>query len=867
MTPLRNLAAIAAFLLLPGRAAAQSEGFVPLGKAVAAGPGLDRTVERPLRGLRGTLLRELAEDAGLRLVFAADLPGLAAPVDLPARRAPVRDRMLELLSGTALELRVAADGRAVLAVVADPPADTGGYRVHRGTVVDSADGTPVVLATASVGPARTTTGADGRFAIGTATRAPLRIRAIGYAPRSVPAPAGERDTLDYGVITLAAIPFRLADVVVSPSRFASGTVAVTARTVDRETLERTTQIGEDAYRAINRLPGVGNNDNTAAFRVRGAPHDELYVSLDGLVLDEPFHLKDFDNALSILDPQALGGVELITGGFPARFGDRLTGVLAFSSVDRLPGPEQHQVGLSIGTVRALGSGGFDGERGSWLASVRRGYLDLILAIADPSSNVRPRYFDAFGKVTWRVATDLALSLHGLAAQDGLNFQEDVDEPDIDSRYGNVHTWARLRTTGAGRFRVDAVGSVSHLSWQRLGTRVSPLDNAPDLFVDDRRSLTTVGLRTETSYEFAPWLVGAGGAEVRTGHADYAYLNWQRSFASTASGWVQRFDSTAADRDVTGTTAGGFLTARIRPGAGLIVEAGGRFDHWSTTAETAWAPRFLAVWSPVEGLSLRGAWGRYAQGQGLHQLQVQDGVDTFRPAERAEHRVAGVDLALDGRHDVRLEGYQRRYRAVRPRFVNLDGSQELFPELNYDRFLLAPERSDVRGVEASVRGFERRVTWSAVYQWQRGRDRLAGEWTAREFDQRHAASVDVGWQAGEKWYLSGAVIYHSGWPYTDAEFTVKALPDGSLVLGRNTGPINANRLPAYHRVDLRATRDFPVGHGRIRAFLEIFNVFDRENLRGFVREPVFTPEGGLQRTRIFDEDLYPRLLSFGVYWAF
>lgn len=856
----------AMMVFLPAIAAAQSDGFVSLGRDTPRFPALDRTTDRPLRGARGDLLRVLADDAGLQLVFAADLPGLAAAVNLPARQAPVRDRILEVLAGTNLELRVATDGRAVLATRATPP-DTARFRVHRGTVVDSAGAAPVSLATVSVGPARTTTGADGRFAIGTASAAPLRIQAIGFTPRTIEAPAGSRDSVDYGSVILAAIPFRLADVIVTPSRFASGSAAVTARTVDRETLERTTQIGEDAYRAINRLPGVGNNDNTAAFRVRGAPHDELHVSLDGLVLEEPFHLKDFDNALSILDPQAIGGVELITGGFPARFGDRLTGVLAFNSVDRLPGPERHQIGLSIGTVRALGSGDIGGERGSWLASVRRGYLDLILAIADPSSNVRPRYFDAFGKVTWQVAPDLALSVHGLAAQDGLNFQEDPDEPDIDSRYGNVHTWTRLRTTGTGRFRADLVASLSHLTWERHGTRLSPFDDAPDLFVDDRRSHTNVGLRAEAGAEITPWLVGSGGVDLRTGRADYAYLNWQRSFANTASGWIERFDSTAVDRDVTGTTAGAHLTARIRPAARLVLEAGGRIDHWSTTGETAAAPRFNLAWSPVDGVSVRGAWGRYTQGQGLHQLQVQDGVDTFRPAERAEHRVLGVDLALDGRHDLRIEGYQRRYRDVRPRFVNLDGSQELFPELNYDRFLLAPERSDVRGLEASVRGFERRVTWSAVYQWQRGRDRLGGAWTVREFDQRHAASVDLGWQASEKWYLSGAVIYHSGWPYTEAEFTVKQLPDGSYVLGRNTGPINARRLPAYHRVDLRATRDFPVGGGRIRAFLEVFNLFDRGNLRGFVREPAFLPDGGLERTRIFDEDLYPRLLSFGIYWSF
>ncbi|MGE0552174.1 MAG: hypothetical protein AB7R55_01965 [Gemmatimonadales bacterium] len=88
-----------------------------------------------------------------------------------------------------------------------------------------------------------------------------------------------------------------------------------------------------------------------------------------------------------------------------------------------------------------------------------------------------------------------------------------------------------------------------------------------------------------------------------------------------------------------------------------------------------------------------------------------------------------------------------------------------------------------------------------------------------------------------------------------------------MLGRDTGPINAERLPAYYRLDLRATRDFPLSHGRIRAFLELFNLFDRDNQRGFNREPVFADDGSLTSTRVFGEDLYPRLMSFGIYWEF
>ncbi len=849
--------------------AAQGIGFVVLGPAEPRMPGLDRRVERPLRGTLADVLEQLAAEAGLRLVFAADLPGLDGRVDRAADGAPIRDILRELAGPAGLELRVALDGRAVLTRLVRQPVPDGVGRpiVVRGRVVDSITSAPLHFAAIGAGLALVSTGTTGRFQLRAGSGEPLVVRAIGYQRRRLNGRWVLGDTVDLGEIRLAREPLRLADVVVSPSTFTTGTVAISAQTLNREALERTTQIGEDAYRAINRLPGMQNNDNTSAFRVRGGGHDELYVSLDGQVLLEPFHLKDFDNALSILDPQVVGGVEVITGGFPARFGNRLTGVLTFNSVDRLPGAARYQLGLSIATIRALGSGGFGGDRGSWLATARRGYLDLILAIADPSSKARPRYQDGFAKVSYRLSPALALSLHGLVAHDDLNYQEDPDDPRIDSRYGSAYTWARLQTTGAGPIRADVVASLSHLSWDRLGTRASVFDGAQDLLVEDQRSYLAAGLRADAGIEVAPWLVLGTGVEGRTGRAKYHYLNWRRAFARTAAGWEARYDTTAVDRPASGTEAGGYITARVRPVAALTLELGGRADRWSVIRETATSPRLQAVWSPGQRFSLRGAWGRYVQGQGLHQLQVQDGLDGYQPAERAEQRVLGLDLAMDPRHDVRLEAYDRRYDRVRPRYHNLDGSQELFPELNDDRYRLAPARSEVRGVEVGIRGFDRRLDWSASYQWQRGRDLVQGAWIAREFEQRHSASIDLGWQPTGRWHLSAAYVFHSGWPSTESVYAIEQLPDGATVLGRQTGPLNARRLRDYHRVDLRATRDIAVARGRMRGFVELFNLLDRSNLRGFIREPIIAPDGSLAGTRENDEELYPRLVSFGLYWEF
>ena len=48
-------------------------------------------------------------------------------------------------------------------------------------------------------------------------------------------------------------------------------------------------------------------------------------------LFDPFHVRDYQNIFSAIDSRAIDGVEVYTGGFPVRFGDRMSGVVLMES--------------------------------------------------------------------------------------------------------------------------------------------------------------------------------------------------------------------------------------------------------------------------------------------------------------------------------------------------------------------------------------------------------------------------------------------------------------------------------------------------------------------------------------------------------
>jgi outer membrane receptor for ferrienterochelin and colicin len=297
-----------------------------------------------------------------------------------------------------------------------------------------------------------------------------------------------------------------------------------------------------------------------------------------------------------------------------------------------------------------------------------------------------------------------------------------------------------------------------------------------------------------------------------------------------------------------------------------MEIGGRVDRQSYTGEHQLSPRLGVAFAATDQTTIRAAWGRYSQPEGLHELQTQDGITQFDSAELAEQRVAGIEQRFPSGVAARVEGYERRVLRVRPRFVSVDNSVDVFPEIEPDRLHIAPSSAVARGVELLLnRSPAHRVTWSASYAYAVANDVIDGITVPRTLDQRHTVTLDLSWHPSPHWQFSGAWLYHSGWPTTGFTFAVDTLANGRTLIHRLYAARNAERLPAYHRLDLRVTRNVVVRNTRLSIFGDLFNVYDRANARAY--DPnVFLLNGREVYAQRIDK-LMPRLPSFGVSWEF
>ena len=203
----------------------------------------------------------------------------------------------------------------------------------------------------------------GRFSFGSVPAGSYVLRALrmGFAPIVRALRVGTPS--DAGSLELQMVPAAVPvdAVIVTPGYFGVMQPGIANRqTLTRQQIETVPQLGEDVYRTIGRLPGVASDDYSAKFNIRGESADELFVTLDGLPLIEPYHLKDLSNALSIVDLASLGQAELIAGGPSAEFGNQLAGVFKLHSVEPRTDRVRTSAGISLTNLRAMSQGGFAG---------------------------------------------------------------------------------------------------------------------------------------------------------------------------------------------------------------------------------------------------------------------------------------------------------------------------------------------------------------------------------------------------------------------------------------------------------------------------------------------------------------------------
>jgi hypothetical protein len=803
-----------------------------------------------------TALQRLSLRSGVPIAFSPDLVRTFPPVSCACERATVGAALDSLLVGTTLKY-IEANNRVVVVPArredsersaAARAAPASGIMV--GSVLSAADSTsiPGALVTVLGRFGELHTDRTGKFRTDLPAGAyGITVKALGYAPARRPHVVLASGATTTVMVYLTPVAIELSAIVVGPSTYGleRGETPAPSQLLTREEMQVRPHGGEDLYRAINRLPGITTDDISAKLLVRGSSGDQVLEQLDGVELYEPYHLKDQDGALSILDVESISELRLLTGGFPVEYGNKMAGVVSMQTISPRPDRTTTTLALSLMNVMANSQGSFAGGRGTWLASARRGYLDLVLDLTNatqPGADLSPRYYDLLGRVEYQLGDRHRVTGHVLYARDHFSIVEE-DGTALDSHYGSSYGWINWRADFTSRLSAVTTAAVGRVTRDRDGS--DPLGDAGTLRlqVNDTTTFQFLNAKQDWTLLLSSRVLARWGLDYKRGFADYNYFRWQTIFEPNltdplAPPFSTRPDTVAVATRPEGSELGAYLAGRVRPVDGFTTEVGVRYDRQSYDRDHTLAPRAMAAWEFAPGTTLRGAWGYYYQAQRLHELQVIDGDTTFYPPQRAEHRILGLERQLSGGTLGRVEGYDRRIKDPRPEYRSLLPRYESLPEEGPDdRVRIAPTRSRARGVEVFVKhDGGGRLAWSASYALALAEDEVGGIWIPRPYDQRHTLRLEVAFRPTPAWSLGCAWQYHSGWPATALSYTTHTVATGGFFFIGTFGPLYAEHLPAYHRLDLRISRHFRAGSGCITAYADVFNLYDRENAKTYEYAP-------------------------------
>jgi hypothetical protein len=837
----------------------------------AAGAGAEQA-----GALRGTTVREALERLraqGLNVIYSSQLvrPEMRVAVE-PAGPTP-RAQLESLLAPHGLAVQEGVSG--VLMVVRAPPAAPAGGAI-RGLVRAADTGAPIpgVLLSLLGAERGVYSRADGRFEIVDLRPGTYELRAAGagYGEVDSGPVAVAADAVVEIVVELSPQPRFLHEVVVSPSRHGFlHRQPETRQFLDRAGVERLPHLADDAFRVTHWLPGVAAGDISAEVAIRGGTFGEVAVVLDGMDIHDPLHMRDFLSLFSIIDSEMLAGVDLFTGGFPVEFGDSLSGVMEIAP--NVSDRSRYAVGASGVVARALAEGVLGDGRGSWLVSLRRGYLDWVLgwvrSIDEEAVFVTsPEYWDLFATVRFPLGERTLLAADVLASRDDLDVEDTDDRESAIGDAASNYVWLTATTDLGGGVSARTLLSYSGLARDLRGATEPGAPTVTE--VTDSRSFAIAGLKQDWALESGRHHLFKWGVELRRVRGRYDH---DALFVAPALGAAPGTDPQVTERhshlDRSGTQLAVYTADRFRLAPGVTLEAGVRWDAQSWTAGSdQMSPRLNLVWETAGLGTVRAAWGRFAQAQAIDQLQVEDGLETFFPAEWAEHRILSWERALPSGPLVRVDAYHKLMADLRPRFENLFEPLDLFPQGEPDRVRLDPEGAQARGVEILVKGPARpRWSWWASYSLAAVEDRLAGAWQPRSWDQRHALAAGVSVQAGRGWTLSLAGLHHSGWPMTPVTGAWGVDGDGAPVIVPVVGERNAGRYPAYQRVDLRVSREATLRHGRLRLWAEVMNLADHGNPRSTSEVTLYPLPGGSIGVAREYENWIPILPTVGFTWEF
>ena len=708
-----------------------------------------------------------------------------------------------------------------------------------GSVVDKATRSPLpgvnVLLVGTQRGAATDVHGEYRIANVPAGGYAVQFRFMGYQPVT------KTDVIvrsNRTVAVNAGLQFQVLEmesVVITDGYFSDRTdQPVSAMNFGYEEIRRSPGAFGDVSRIMMNLPSVApSGDMSNALVVRGGNPLENGFYVDNIAIPNINHFPtqgQTSGALGILNVEFIDDVSFYAGGFSAAYDNSLSSVVDISLREGARDGFAGSAELNFAGFGATAEGPLAKGAGSWLFSLRRSYLDMLVKNIDVGTTLAPRYGDMMGKVVYDINANHRISLVGVSSDDHNRAPFEIAEENQMIYYGNQ----------------DIVQSTVGLNWRALWSKrgfsntslaITQSDHKEDFFDVSTRNPLLLNRSNETTVSLR------NSNEFRLGRHAFKFGVQAKNFAAHYDNFYGKCPDplgklvpalTIAGRE-SAFVLGAFGDLNIALSQRMSATLGVRGDYFSYNEDFTLSPTLSFRYKVNSLTSISAAAGLYRQNVPFILLSQSDSHRSLKNMT-ASHIIFGLSHLLGESTRITLELYKKHYHDV-PLDPN-QGALFIIDETYYSNGFYQPHDALVSKGKAESYGIEfmlQKKLADKVYGVAGGSlfrsqyTDLNGVTRNRVFDNRYIATIEGGYKPNNRWEFSLRWVLAGGVPFTPFDQEKSTNANRAIF---DDGKINGERYPLYNSMNLRLDRRFHFGRSNLVVFLSVWNALNQQHVASY-----------------------------------
>lgn len=578
------------------------------------------------------------------------------------------------------------------------PAIIKGQGSIKGIVTDGFDPLPfvnIILLNTNYGAS---TEEDGTFLIKNIPQGNYEIRfsAVGYESKTFDVSVDDNKTLELKIeLIQTAVEVGTVEIYGSKtqSQDDTRTSLIDLNPHDAKIIPGAT---EDVFRTLQSLPGVlAPNDFSSQLIIRGSGPDQNLIIMDDIEVFNPYRLY---GVISMFNPDAVSDINLITGGFPAKYGDRLSAVL---DVTNREGTTKNYLSGNINASIVDANIVLEGKnpfnlKGSWLLNSRRTYYDLIIEPFVKSAGLVeentsfPNFYDIQGKIAVGPYAGHKFLFNGIYSRDGVDIVSGKERQGPDSvdvfnvTRNDVLGFAWHYAPNEKLFNKIIASWYNNIGTVDFGSEILDPSLNRESFEEalpDTLSPYLLGFEFDASFNFTKYSIDdkftyIWGKNTFEAGAGVDFMKTSMDFKFNLDPELEAFfnslpGSRAALDDIRDIKYFNryrvYLQNKFAIGERFFFQPSLRFDYYDILNKEYFAPRVSLSYALDDLTTLRAVWGIYYQSPGYEKQIDQNKIFDLNDentlnleAEQAVHYVFGIERWITNEWKVRAEGYYKDF---------------------------------------------------------------------------------------------------------------------------------------------------------------------------------------------------------------